>query len=51
MKKELIKEKESLLQWLQKIMENNPEEIENYQMKEYIEKQIEKIEKQIENND
>lgn len=48
MKKErLLKEKQSLMDWLEKIVENNPEEIEDPGMRKYVEKQIDDVDKKL----
>lgn len=41
MKEELLKNKEGLMQWLERILENNPKDQDN-DIKEYIESQIKK---------
>jgi len=46
MKNNLLKEKESLIQWLEKIIENNPPDHKS-DIKDFIEKQIENIDNKL----
>ena len=43
----LIKEKDALLDWIKAIKENNPNEVENYEMIEVINDKIREIENKI----
>ena len=45
----LLKEKQSLLDWIKRIKENNPDEDDNYYMVEIIKEKIREINKQLEN--
>jgi len=45
-----LKEKQSLLDWIKKIKENNPDEEENYYMVETIREKIKDIEEKLKEN-
>jgi hypothetical protein len=45
----LLKEKEALQEWIEKIKENNSNEYEDYWMIEHLEEEIKKIDKKIKN--
>jgi len=46
----LTKEKEALENWLKSILENNPEEVENHQMVDFIKERIKQIEEKFKTN-
>jgi len=47
-KESLEKEKKALEEWLEKVKENNSNEYEDYYLREYINEQINKINKELE---
>ena len=47
----LLKEKQSLLDWIRKIKENNPNELEAWHLVETLEEKIREIEEKIKQND